>query len=62
MANNLAAGSKADIPQDLLNEIKRLEDLFTVDTQTLKKITDHFISELAKGMATRRRNKFDTTG
>lgn len=45
------AGSKTDFPQDLLNQVKRLEDLFTVDTQTLKKITDHFVSELAKGMA-----------
>lgn len=49
MADALPTGSKADIPQDLLNEVKRLEDLFTVDTQLLKKITDHFISELAKG-------------
>ncbi|OAA48660.1 hexokinase [Metarhizium rileyi] len=42
--------SRADIPQDLLNEVKKLEDLFAVDTQLLKKITDHFVSELEKGL------------
>jgi hexokinase len=39
----------ADVPKDLLQEIKRLEDLFTVDTAKLKSITDHFVKELAKG-------------
>jgi hexokinase len=39
----------ADVPKDLLQEIKRLEELFTVDTAMLKKVTDHFISELDKG-------------
>ena len=39
----------ADVPKDLLLEIKRLEELFTVDTAKLKAITEHFISELAKG-------------
>jgi len=43
-------GSMADMPKDLLQEIKRLEELFTVDTAKLKAITDHFISELAKGL------------
>lgn len=42
----------ADVPKDLLDEIKRLEDLFTVDTEKLKKITDHFVSELTKGLST----------
>ncbi|KAK0767464.1 hexokinase, partial [Friedmanniomyces endolithicus] len=41
----------ADIPKDLLQEIKRLEDLFTVDTAKLKAIVEHFISELAKGLS-----------
>lgn len=41
----------ADVPHDLMQEIKRLEDLFTVDTAKLKAITDHFISELAKGLS-----------
>jgi hexokinase len=39
----------ADVPKDLMQEIKRLEELFTVDTQTLKAITKHFVSELTKG-------------
>ncbi|KJX98596.1 hexokinase like protein [Zymoseptoria brevis] len=43
-------GSMADMPQDLLSEIKRLEELFIVDTPKLKSITEHFISELAKGL------------
>jgi hexokinase len=40
----------ADVPKDLLQEIKKLEELFSVDTTKLKQITDHFISELAKGL------------
>ncbi|KAK5725578.1 hexokinase [Elasticomyces elasticus] len=44
-------GSMADIPKDLLQEIKRLEDLFTVDTAKLKAITSHFQDELAKGLS-----------
>lgn len=40
----------ADVPKDLLEEIKRLEEMFTVDTQKLKEITDHFVSELTKGL------------
>lgn len=39
----------ADVPKDLLQEIKRLEDLFTVPQAKLKEITKHFVSELAKG-------------
>ena len=39
----------ADVPKDLLQEIKRLEDLFSVDKTKLKAITEHFISELEKG-------------
>ena len=39
----------ADVPRDLLQEIKRLEELFTVPTEKLKEITDHFVSELARG-------------
>ncbi|GAB7360786.1 hypothetical protein MBLNU230_g0773t1 [Neophaeotheca triangularis] len=44
-------GSMADMPSDLQQEIKRLEDLFTVDTTKLKAISDHFISELDKGLS-----------
>jgi hexokinase len=39
----------ADVPKDLMEEIKRLEELFTVDTAKLKLITEHFVKELAKG-------------
>lgn len=42
-------GSMADVPRDLLQEIKRLEEMFTVDGTKLKAITKHFVSELAKG-------------
>ncbi|WPH00536.1 hexokinase [Acrodontium crateriforme] len=44
-------GSMADVPHDLKQEIQRLEELFTVDTAKLKAITDHFISELQKGLS-----------
>ena len=43
-------GSMADVPKDLLQEIKRLEEMFTVDTQKLKQITEHFVAELTKGL------------
>lgn len=39
----------ADVPKDLLAEIKRLEDMFTVPKDKLKLITDHFVKELEKG-------------
>jgi hexokinase len=42
-------GSKADIPKNLLEQAKILEEQFTVPTEKLKSITDHFVSELAKG-------------
>ena len=41
----------ADVPKDLHKEIERLEGLFMVDTAKLKAITDHFVSELAKGLS-----------
>lgn len=43
------AGSKTDMPKELIAQIRHLESLFTVDTKKLKEITDHFISELDKG-------------
>ncbi|KAH8170184.1 hexokinase domain-containing protein [Sarocladium implicatum] len=43
-------GSKADIPQNLIDEVKSLEEQFTVKQDKLKAITEHFISELAKGL------------
>ena len=42
-------GSLADVPQDLLEQIQELENLFTVDQSKLKEVTDHFVKELAKG-------------
>ncbi|PWY92934.1 hypothetical protein BO70DRAFT_384286 [Aspergillus heteromorphus CBS 117.55] len=44
-------GSVADIPQDLLKQIKDFEDEFTVNSATLKKVVDHFVSELEKGLS-----------
>ena len=32
-----------------MQEIKRLEEMFAVDTAKLKSITEHFVKELAKG-------------
>lgn len=57
----LTAGSKADIPRDLLDQVKRLEDIFTVNQTKLKEITNHFVSELAKG-ASRAVTGHDATG
>jgi len=48
---NSRKGSMADMPKDLLQEIKRLEEMFIIDTSKLKAITDHFIAELAKGLS-----------
>lgn len=45
----MAVGSLAGAPKDLLNEIKHLEKLFTIDTAKLKEITHHFVDELTKG-------------
>jgi hexokinase len=39
----------ADVPKDLLQEIKRLEEMFIVPAGKLKEITTHFVSELEKG-------------
>lgn len=38
------------MPSDLMQQVERLEDLFTVPTEKLKAITSHFIDELAKGL------------
>jgi len=40
----------ADIPKNLVAQIQHLEEIFTVPTKKLKEITDHFVSELAKGL------------
>ncbi|OAG42666.1 hypothetical protein AYO21_02949 [Fonsecaea monophora] len=39
-----------DLPEKLGEELRRLEQLFTVDTATLKKITDRFGEELEDGL------------
>ena len=39
----------ADVPEDLLGQIKYLEKIFTVDQAKLKEVTDHFVKELDKG-------------
>ncbi|KAH7419708.1 hexokinase-domain-containing protein [Cadophora sp. MPI-SDFR-AT-0126] len=44
-------GSMADVPKDLLQEIERLERMFTVPTEKLKQITHHFVKELEKGLS-----------
>ncbi|GBF59558.1 hexokinase [Trichophyton mentagrophytes] len=44
-------GSMVDMPKALLDEIKELEETFTVDTARLKKIVDHFVNELTKGLS-----------
>lgn len=42
-------GSMADLPKNLLEEAKHLEEHFLVPASKLKEITNHFISELEKG-------------
>lgn len=44
-----SVGSMADVPKDLLQQIKELERQFTVPKEKLKEITNHFVSELNKG-------------
>ena len=48
-SNGIFKGSFADFPEDLLAQIKYLEDIFTVDKVKLKEVTDHFVKELDKG-------------
>lgn len=33
-----------------MQQIERLEELFTCDTDMLKRITEHFVDELNKGL------------
>ncbi|KAI9926649.1 hypothetical protein ASPWEDRAFT_120797 [Aspergillus wentii DTO 134E9] len=44
-------GSTADLPQNLLSQIKEFEDVFTVDTAKLKEVVNHFVKELEKGLS-----------
>lgn len=41
----------ADIPEERTYFLKQYEDWFTVETPELKKITDHFVKELDKGLS-----------
>ena len=45
-----AIGSMADVPTDLMDQIHRLEELFTVPQAKLKEITNQFVGELTKGL------------
>lgn len=40
----------ADVPKDMLDQINKLEDLFIVDGQKLKEVTNQFVSELERGL------------
>ncbi|KAL4800055.1 hexokinase-domain-containing protein [Aspergillus venezuelensis] len=44
-------GSMTDMPQDLLEQIKHFEEVFTVDKTKLKQVVDHFVKELEKGLS-----------
>jgi hexokinase len=46
----ISTGSMADVPKDLLTQIKEFEDIFTVDKQKLKEVVAHFVKELEKGV------------
>ena len=37
------------MPKDLLEQIKELERLFTVECSKLKEVMNHFVKELEKG-------------
>jgi hexokinase len=41
----------ADMPTDLKTQIDKLEEQFVVTTAKLKEISDHFVSELKKGLS-----------
>lgn len=44
-------GTFTDVPQSLLDEIKTLEGLLTLSGDKLKEITEHFVTELDKGLS-----------
>lgn len=49
MLTKARLGSMADVPDDLLEQIKYLEKTFTVEKAKLKEVTSHFVKELEKG-------------
>ncbi len=53
----------ADVPDDILDQIKYLEKIFTVDQDKLKEVTNRFVKELDKGIllfsiTTRRKSSY----
>ncbi|CCF60079.1 hypothetical protein KAFR_0J00110 [Kazachstania africana CBS 2517] len=44
-------GSMADVPQDLIEAMTEVESSFTVSGEQLRKVVDHFVSELEKGLS-----------
>lgn len=44
-------GSMADMPKDLKEQIDKLEEMFVVNTDKLKAISNHFVKELEKGLS-----------
>lgn len=44
-------GSFADMPTDLKGQIDKLEEMFLVPTAKLKEVSDHFVSELERGLS-----------
>jgi hexokinase len=39
------------IPDERIQFLKQYEEWFTIDTPALKKITEHFVNELDKGLS-----------
>ncbi|KAL1993446.1 hypothetical protein VTN49DRAFT_3395 [Thermomyces lanuginosus] len=44
-------GSTAELPKNILDQIREFEELFTVDRAKLKQIVAHFVKELEKGLS-----------
>lgn len=44
-------GTFTDVPEDLMKELHELEEMLTISPDTLKKVTDHFVGELEKGLS-----------
>lgn len=44
-------GSMFDVPETLIDQINKLEALFVISPEKLKAITNHFVSELTKGLS-----------
>lgn len=45
----ITGSSIVELPQNLQHQIQEYEETFTVGTETLKKVVDHFEKELEKG-------------